>query len=129
MPLMRRMSCGRGIAFDDIVALLHIIALAHADMLALGDQILARLQLVVLGLHDDAALVLVVLAELDEAVGLGQHGRFLGLARLEQLRHARQTARDVAGLGAFGRNTRQHVAGMHCPNRLPPREWRRREIA
>ena len=39
----------RGIAFDDIVALLHIIAFAHADMAALGDQILARLQLVDLG--------------------------------------------------------------------------------
>ena len=65
------------------------------------------------GLHDDAALVLVVLAELDEAVGFRQHRRFLGLARLEQLRHARQTARDVARLGAFGRNTRQNVAGLH----------------
>ena len=35
-----------GIAFDDVIALLHIIALAHADMLALGDQILGRLELV-----------------------------------------------------------------------------------
>ena len=32
----------RGIAFDDVVALLHIIALAHADVLALGDQIFDR---------------------------------------------------------------------------------------
>ena len=101
----------RGIAFDDVIALLDIIALAHADMLALGDQILGRLDLVRLGLHDDAALVLVVLAEFDKAVGLGQHGRFLGLARFEQLRHARQAARDVAGLGAFGRNTGENVAG------------------
>ena len=101
----------RRIAFDDVIALFDEIALAHADMLALGDQIFDRLELVALRLDDDAALVLVVLAEFDEAVHLGQHRRFLGLARFEQLRHARQTARDVARLGAFRRNTRQHVAG------------------
>ena len=39
--------------------------------------------------------------------------QFLRLARLEQLRHARQTARDVARLGAFRRNARQNVAGLH----------------
>ena len=82
-------------------------------MLALGDQVLDRIQLLVLRLHDDAALVLVVLAELDEAVDFREHGGLLRLARLEQLRHARQTAGDVAGLGAFGRNTREHVAGFH----------------
>ena len=36
----------RGIAFDDVIALLHIIAFAHADVLALGDQILGRFDLV-----------------------------------------------------------------------------------
>src|SRR5579862_4297332 len=103
---------GRRIALDDVVALLDVIALAHADVLALGDQVLGRLDLVRLGLDDDAALVLVVLAELDEAVGLGEHRALLGLARLEQLRHARQAARDVARLGAFRRDTRQQVAGL-----------------
>ena len=36
-----------------------------------------------------------------------------GSPRLEQLRHPRQTAGDVAGLGAFGRDTRDHVARLH----------------
>jgi len=36
----------------------------------------------------------------------------LGLARLEQLRHARQTARDVAVLAALARDTREDVAGI-----------------
>ena len=40
----------RGIAFDDVVALLHKIAFAHADVLALGDQVLAGIDLVVLRL-------------------------------------------------------------------------------
>ena len=60
----------RRIAFDDVVALLYIIALAHADVLTLGDQVLDGLQLLVLRLHDHATLVLVVLAEFDEAIEL-----------------------------------------------------------
>src|SRR5258706_2094859 len=100
----------RRMALDDEVALFHIIALTHADVLGFGQQIFDRLLLLVLGLQDDAALVLVVLAELDIAVGFRQPPAVLGLARVEEFRDARQTAGDVAGLGAFRRNTRQHVA-------------------
>src|SRR3981081_1146043 len=39
-------------------------------------------------------------------------GGVLWLAGLEQFRHPRQTAGDVAGLGAFRGNTRQDVAGL-----------------
>ena len=58
-------------------------------------------------------LVLVVLAELDPALDLGDDRRVLGPARLEQLGHPRQTAGDVAGLAGLARQTGQHVAGMH----------------
>ena len=61
-------------------------------------------------LHDDAALRLVVLAELHPTVGLGDDRMVLRPARLEQLGDARQTAGDVAGLAALARDARQHVA-------------------
>ena len=61
----------------------------------------------------DPALVLVVAPELDPAVHLGDDRAVLRPARLEQLRHPRQTAGDVARLGAFGGQARQHVAGLH----------------
>src|SRR6185295_9513134 len=104
---------GARVSFDDEVSLLHEITFAHADVLRFRQQILDRILLLVLWLQDHAPLVLVVLAELDIAVGLGEHRAVLGLARLEQLRHPRQTAGDVAGLGAFRRNTREHVARLH----------------
>ena len=57
-------------------------------------------------LDDDAALVLVVAAEADRAIDLGDDGVILRTARLEQFGHTRQTAGDVLGLGAFHRDTR-----------------------
>jgi hypothetical protein len=61
--------------------------------------------------HDaDAALVLVVAAELHTPRNLGDDGVILGTAGLEQLRHARQTTGDVAGLGAFQRDTGQSTS-------------------
>src|SRR5262249_15049396 len=56
-------------------------------------------------------LVLVVAPEAHGAGDFGDDGRFLGPARLEQLRHPRQAAGDVARLGAFGRNAGDDVAG------------------
>ena len=67
-----------------------------------------------LGAHDDAALRLVVLAELDPAVAFGDNGVVLGLARLEQFGDARQATGDVTGLGELARDPRQHVAGMYA---------------
>ena len=61
---------------------------------------------------DDAPLGLVVLAELDAALDLADDREILGLARLEQLGHPRQTAGDVARLRGFARDARQHVAGL-----------------
>ena len=65
-----------------------------------------------------AALVLVVAAEVDRAGDLGDDRVILRTARLEQLGHPRQTAGDVAGLGALQRDTREHVAGLHLGARL-----------
>src|SRR6185503_9784599 len=66
----------------------------------------------------EPALVLVVLAELHGAGHLGDDRGVLGLARLEQLRHPRQAAGDVAGLGALGRDTRDDVAGLHLGSEI-----------
>ena len=112
------MSCGAGIAFDDVVALLDDVAVLQVDVLALRDQILPRLLVLVGRLDDDAALVLVVLAEPDRAGDLGDDRRLLRPPRLEQLRHPRQTAGDVAGLGALGRDTRDDVARLHVRSRI-----------
>src|SRR5665213_2619908 len=101
------------IAIHQEIALLDVIAFLHADMLALGDQILDRIGTLLRRHHHDAALGLVVLAELDAALALADDGEVLGLACLEQFRDARQTAGDVTGLRALTRDTRQHVAGPH----------------
>src|SRR5205085_6559733 len=102
----------RRIAFDDEVALFDDVAVLQVDVLALRNQVLARLLGLVHGLDRDAALVLVVAAEADRARDFRDDRRVLWLAGLEQFSHARQTARDVAGLGALGGDTRQDVAGL-----------------
>jgi hypothetical protein len=60
----------------------------------------------------DLALGLVVADEFDPARDLGDDRVVLGLARLEQLGHARQTAGDVAGLGGFAAGAGEDVAGL-----------------
>src|SRR5262245_53094952 len=99
-----------GIALDDEVALLDQVALLQVAVLAFRDEVLLRLLVLAVRLDDHAALVLVVLAEAHGARGLGDDRRLLRPARLEQLRHPRQTAGDVAGLGTLGRDTRDDVA-------------------
>ena len=113
MPRTRRRSCGTGLPSTIRSPGLTTVALLHDDVPALGDQVLDRLEILVRRQDPQAALVLVVLAELDPALDLGDDRRVLGPARLEQLGHARQTAGDVAGLAGLARQTRQHVAGMH----------------
>src|SRR6266851_7502308 len=100
------------VAFDDEVALFDDIAVLQVNVLALRDQVLARLLGLVHRLDRDATLVLVVAAEADRAGDFGDDRRVLWLAGLEQFGDPRQTARDVARLGAFCRDTRQDVAGL-----------------
>ena len=107
-----------GISLDDIIALLDDVAVLKVDVLALRDQVLLRLIALARWLDRDAALVLVVLAEPHRSADLGDDCGFLRLARFEQLRHPRQTAGDVAGLGALRRNTRNNVARLHVAARI-----------
>src|SRR5215467_13701348 len=108
----------RRIALDDGVALLDQIAVLQVDVLALRDQVLLGLCALIGRLDDDATLVLVVAPEADGARGFGDNRRLLGPARLEQLRHPRQAAGDVAGLGALGRDARDDVARLHLRSRI-----------
>jgi hypothetical protein len=109
----------RGVAVHDVVALLDEVAFGHRDVLALGHHVLDGLQRLVDGFDRDPALVLVVAPELHVAVDLGDDRVVLGTARLEQFRHARQTAGDVLGLGPFARDPRHHVAGLHLRRPRP----------
>ena len=63
-------------------------------------------------------LFLKSLPEPHRAGDFGDDRVILRPARLEQLRHARQTARDVAGLGAVDRDARDDVARAHRRARL-----------
>src|SRR6266508_112213 len=107
----------RRVAFDDEVALLDHVAVLQVDVLALRDQIFLGL-LVLTRIDDDAPLVLVVLAEADRAGDFRDDRGLLRPARLEQLRYPRQTAGDVAGLGALGRDTGDDVARLHIRTRV-----------
>src|SRR6202163_3376202 len=102
----------RRIAFDDEVALFDDVAVLQMDVLALRNQVLASLLILVHRLDRDAALVLVVAAKADGARDFRDERRVLRLASLEQFRNPRQTAGDVAGLRAFRGNTREDVAGL-----------------
>ena len=54
-------------------------------------------------------LALGVLAERNGTGDFSQHAGILRRTRLEQFGHTRQTAGNIAGLGGFLRNTRQHI--------------------
>ena len=107
-----------GRAVDDRLALVDHLAFVHQDVLLLRHQLLVDLAFRVGDLQ--AHLALGLLAERHRAGHLGQHALVLRRARLEQLGHARQAARDVAGLLAFDRDPRQHFARAPGPGRRGP---------
>src|SRR5262249_55601828 len=74
----------------------------NADVLAARDQVL--LGLAVVSADDDLPHALDEAAHLHAPVDLGDDRLLLGLARLEQLSHPRQTAGDVLGLGRLARD-------------------------
>ena len=111
----------RRIAVDDVIALLHDVAVLQMDVLALGDQIFDRLRAFLVRDDGEALLVLVVAAELHRAGDLRDDRVILRTARLEQLGDARQTAGDVARLGALHRDTRDDVAGLDRARPARPR--------
>ena len=105
------MSCGFDGAVHERLAGAHVVALVHADVLALRDQVLARLAAVPRASRSRVRLPRESGPNDDDAVDLGDDRGLLRLARLEQLRHARQTARDVLRLGRLARHLGEHVAG------------------
>ena len=86
------------------------VAFAHREVLALRDQVLARIA--DLGNHEHLALALGVLAEVHDAVDLADDCVVLRLARFEQLGNARQTAGDVLRLRGLARDLGDDVAGL-----------------
>ena len=103
---------GHWIAVQQGLTPMDEITFAHRNMLALGDQRFHRLQGLVLWPHDDPPFGLVILTKFDDAIDLGNDCVVFRLAGFKQLRHSRQTAGDVAGLGGFPGNARQRVAGV-----------------
>src|SRR2546423_3634766 len=108
----------RRVSFDDVLALLDCVAILQVDVFALRDQVLDGLHTLLVRLDRDTALVLVVLAEPDRAGDFRDGRGFLRPTRLEQLRHPRQTAGDVARLGAFGRDAGDDVARADLGTRI-----------
>ena len=90
----------RRVAVDDIIALLDDVAVLKMDVLALRDQIFDRLGALFVRHDRQALLVLEVAPELHRAGDFRDDRVILRTARFEQFRHARQTAGDVARLGA-----------------------------
>ena len=98
------------------------VARLHLDVLALGDQVLARLigqrrAVVAERRDDDLALALGVLAERHLAVDLADDGVVLRLAGFEELGDAGQTAGDVLRLRGLARDLGDDFAGsMRSPS-------------
>src|SRR6185369_7982393 len=96
-------------AVHERLARADVIALVRADVLALRDEVLARLA--DLRRDDDLPLALGVLAERHYAVDLADDRELLRLPRLEELRDARETAGDVLRLRGLARHLGDDVAG------------------
>ena len=99
-----------GITLGEKVSCLHEIAFLGGDVLALGNEVF----LGVSGLGGDhqLAFALGFSGEGDDPVDFGDDGLLLGLSDLEELGHARQTADDVLGLGAFAGLSGDDVARL-----------------
>src|SRR5690606_24138755 len=94
----------------EAVAGADLVTLVHAQVLPDRDFVNALRSL--LRHDDDLALAATDLAEADRAVDLRDDGRILGTARLEELRHPRQTARDVAGLVDLAADLGERLPGL-----------------
>ena len=101
-----RITVHQQIAFADVIAFL------NGNVLTFRDQIFRRLDTVIIRNDDNPTLGLVVLSELDPAFGTADDRIVLGTARFEEFGHPGQTARDVARLRRFTRDTRDHVTGL-----------------
>ena len=98
------------VTVEDVITLFDVVAVLKVEGLALRDQVLDRFHTVLCRLDGDATLVLVVAAQADRTIDLGDDGMILRTASFEQFGHTRQTTGDVLGLRAFERDTCKHVA-------------------
>ena len=105
------MSCGFGSPSAITSPRSTCFAFEHVELAPLRDQLFVLLA--VLAGDDEAALALGLLAEAHRAGRLREDRRVLRLAGFEQVRDARQTAGDVAGLRGFLRDARDDVADRH----------------
>src|SRR6185437_2526720 len=96
------------LAVGDHFTTLDGLTLEDVELAPLRNQLLVLLA--VIAGDDQTPLALGLLTEADGTRLLREDGRILGLARLEQIRHARQTARDVAGLRRLLRDAGDDVA-------------------
>ena len=93
------------------LTLLNVLAFKDIDAAPFRNQ---GLHGIALGRGDHQPLLaLGGAAETDHARSFGEHRRLLGLARLKEVRHPRQAAGDVPGLGALLGNAGYDVADMH----------------
>jgi hypothetical protein len=99
------------------IARANAVARLHLDVLAFGDQVLAR----EIGLSatfgrdrrdDDLALALGVFAHRHLAVDLADDGVIFRLACFEELGDARQPTGDVLHFGGVARDLRENLAGV-----------------
>src|SRR5262245_27294064 len=84
------------------------VPFVNADVFTFGNEILSRLT--DFRRHDNLPFAFGILAERNHSVDFTDHGKFLRLARLEELRHSGKSSRDIFGLGGFSRYLRQDVA-------------------
>ena len=96
---------------DERVTGTEAFAFLHVDVDTARNAVL--LFLTVVGGDVDLALSLGDFAEANDAVDLGDDCRIAGLAGLEELDDARQTAGDVLGAGGFARDLGKDVAGVN----------------
>src|SRR6516165_2237246 len=107
-----------GIAIDNIVALLHDVAVLKMDVLALGDQIFNRLRTFFVRHDRNPGLVFVVTTKLHRARSFRNDRVILRTARLEQFRDPRQTAGNVARFSGFHRDTRDNITRLDRTARI-----------
>src|SRR5713226_4784085 len=99
-------------AVDQSLTGLDVVAFLHVDVHATRNRIFLG-SLAVFAFDVDFAHALGDFAIAHRAIDFADDRGILGLAGLEELHNARETASDVFGLGGFARDFREHVAGLH----------------
>src|SRR5690606_28457425 len=102
-------------------------AFLKMEWLALRDQVLDWLKLLIMRLDHDTTLVLVVATKAYRTIDFRDDSVILRTTRFEQLGNARETTGNVLGLGTFHRNTSKHVTRLDDSTRLDRQNCLNRE--